>query len=862
MRWAQATTSCHVGAPWPLDLASPEITLAVLDMTSGVDAGDDMILRSAQASTLFDRLASMPGSLQAASLAPFAVLPRSVIRNRLSIEQAAEQVAAAGEPYHSARFALGLYENGLLESGFEEASAHLTAITNPVLRLDIAERLTKLARAGADETSRQAALEAAGAILEPGQRWRALVRLAWQPGYPQAQLLKAALAAIDMIECPQERLIDASVAARVFSRRPQTLVEIDQSGPIFESLGVGRLASSLCGLPADYGDARGILYVAQTCLDLLSGLEHAAANDTHLHVEEGSLPDWAITAPKVELTVAIADELADLAEAEDPQVPQLPSVELAQRTYITCGYSIFACERWLDRPEHPLAWIAALAIAKGRPRRDRKVLEPLLFAIAADNEEMAAQASLMLTRGSTLVQRPGPDTDYEDMGFETLLWLGRKAVGPEKTRLRLVVACLIMDLQISDAEVITQLFDHMDNNPDDQLAVRFILEHLTWTSAEATRALKARMPGKDPELQAQMLIALAAIDLTQKEDEKRDEAGVVTRPAKRPFTAEDLAQTVQSLGATNNTAPFRIFAKGGEDFCALVEEACRSEPRKERLAGAFYNRLETAQLDIRTPMSDPAASYAALESFLGAKTRAAGEGLPFRHHRKACRALGAGPFGGDAVRLVTELLVDLTRTSRRDYELGGLIAATCVEFALFSPSLVAAALKKQLLGEAGLMAFLAQLIEAPPFGTSSATATALACLLRPLDRACVEALVAISQRPDVGDWILLEQCLVGVGRVERATLPICTSALASDRPRTQLLATRLLGILARDASAGAQTRRTASQALESFLVDPRAQGSIFIYSPATRSQQDGHVLDCGALANIARTELFLADGVE
>lgn len=870
MAWAEAAVGSQLSSPWPIDLATGEITLAALDMASGIDAGDDMSLRTAQFSTLFERLRGGSGPLQAASLTPFATLPRSVLCWPMQREEAAETVDRAADPYHHARFALGMFEAGLSDRGIQDAERQLAHIGNAVLRLDIAERLAKLVPEADAVRFRAASMDAARAIADPAQRWRGLLRLAWQPGYPVKRLLDKVAAAIDAIEDPTQLRSDAIIATRLLSvrrgggagRRPPRF----RNRRLPAWIRGGRLAPGLAGLPADHGDAGPILYVAQTCVDLLAAIEGLAPAESAPErvAMRKELGDPAL--PKVDLTVALADRLAAMARDEDSASPDgHQSVQWAKRFRITTGFSIFACERWLNRPDHPLAWIAALAIVKGRSRRDRRVLEPLLHAVCGDDEEMAAQAAWMLSRGRFFVKRQAPDAAFQDMGFDTLLWIGRLATDPATEALRQLLACLIMDLEIPDASLIDRLFEHAERMPDDRPAVEFILECLTWTAPEATVAILAKLRGRSPDLQARMIITLAAVDLTQRVERKKEASDAADEAAApeliRPIAAADLAEAIRSIGPVNDTAPFRIFEQGGEDLCQLIEQVCRAEPDRQHRVASFFLALENARVDIRGEMANEETAYQALDSFLAAKCQAAGQALPFRHDRAACDALRAR-VGADAVHLAVDLLIHLAGGARSDFELGGLVTSTCVEFALATPSLMVSALKARLGGEAAMMEFLARWILAPPRGVSVATATALACLLRPLDRTCVEALVAVSRRPDSGDWVLLEQSLLGVGRIEPAVLPVAEAALADRRPRTNLLAIRLLGILVRDSGAGPETRLASRAALERFTGEARAERPVFLYVPAAVEKDDGHILSCGPLAGIARTELFVADGAQ
>jgi len=85
-------------------------------------------------------------------------------------------------------------------------------------------------------------------------------------------------------------------------------------------------------------------------------------------------------------------------------------------------------------------------------------------------------------------------------------------------------------------------------------------------------------------------------------------------------------------------------------------------------------------------------------------------------------------------------------------------------------------------------------------------------------------------------------------------------ASKSSRPRTSLLAIRLLGILARDSGADLAVRRAARLALETFGTTPAAARSLHLYMPSTRAEDEGCIVSCGTLASVAAAELFFADG--
>ncbi|MCA3456418.1 MAG: hypothetical protein IM667_04440 [Phenylobacterium sp.] len=859
LAWARSRLGLDMPQPWPIDHDDHEFTLAVFDMAAGFDAGDDMSLRSGQATTLFDRLRAQ-SKLQAASLAPFATLPRGVLTWSMGLDEADKIVADSDDSYHQARFALGMFEAMHWDHGIEQAAALLARIVNPVLRLDIAERLAKLAGRDAAPGFRSLALEAARAITEPAQRWRGLLRLAAQPGYP-AQILKGeATVAVDAITDPAQQRADAAGFHRLITpeRRKDKAFPTLSNRAIPVGLRNARLASCLTPEMTGHGDAGVILYIAQTCADLLEELAGSATAGVP------STVDAAIPLPlATDLTVEMADLLVAMARTEqragnDP----LPSVARAKRMRIQTGFSLYACERWLDEPDHPLAWIAALAIVKTRARRDRRVLAPLLQAVRSDDEHLAAQAAWILSRGSLLVKRERPDTSFEDMGFETLLWLGQRGVDPVDADIRVLLACMVMDIDFRGPAPITRLFDHMERVPEDQDAIAFLLEYLTWMDLEATQALANKMRGCGPQLQAGFILALGGLDLSQRVAEKQAEAPNGEKlpvTYSRPVAADMLADFVSSLGPTNDTSTFRIFPNGGASLCALIGAVIVHEGRPERRAAAFKMALETARVDIRDTMSKAETAYDAMDRFLGAKTHLAGQALPYRHDHFACHEL-RNQAGPDAVRLAAELLLELTRSPDPDFELAGLIATLCFEYALVTPSLVASALKARLGGEAGLMKFLAALIDAPPRGISATTAISLACLLRHLNEACVRSLIAVSERPDFGNWVLVEQSLLGVGRVESATLPLILEASTSARPRTALLAIRLLGILARDAGADLAARRAARLALENFGATPAAERLLHLYMPSTQTEDEGCIVSCGTLANVAATELFFADG--
>ncbi|MBB6255215.1 hypothetical protein [Nitrospirillum iridis] len=855
LAWARSRLGLGTALPWPIDQDRNEFTLAVFDMAAVFDAGDDMSLRSAQASTLFDRLRAQ-SKLQAASLAPYASLPRSVLTWSMGIEEAGELVANSDDPYHQARYALGMVEAMHWADGIDQAAALLERIDSPVLRLDIAERLAKLASRDAAPGFRTAALGAARSIVEPSQRWRGLLRLAAQPNYPAQDLEREAVLAIDAIADPAQQRADAASFHRLFAR------ERRRKGKAFPSLSSrtipaglrnARLASCIRPDMTGHGDAGVILYIAQTCADLLEGLA-------------GSGHDAPPQTLKIsDLTVEMADLLLEMARAEQRVgICPSPSVARAKEMRIQTSFSLFACERWLDNPSHPLAWIAALAIVKTRARRDRRVLEPLLQALRSDDEDLAAQATCMLSRGRLLMKRERPDTNFDDVGFETLLWLGQRGVDPANADIRVLLACMVMDIEFHGATPIEQLFEHMDEVPEDQAAITFLLDCLTWTNMEAMHALADRMKGRAPQLQAGFILALGGLDLSQRVEEKQlDAPSGEKRPVTyvRPISADKLASLISALGSTNDTAPFRIFPDGGASLCMLIESVIAQERQPERRVAAFKLALEMARIDIRDTMSKAETSYDAMDRFLSAKTQLAGQAHPYRHNHFACHEL-RNRVGSDAVRLASELLVELTRFPCPDYELAGLVATLCFEYALVTPSLVASALKSHLGGEAELMKFLAAIIDAPPRGVSHTTVISLACLLRHLDEGCVKSLITVSGRPDLGNWVLVEQSLLGVGRVEAATLPLILEALTSARPRTVLLAIRLLGILARDAGAEIATRRAARLALENFDTSPVATHSLHLFMPSTQINDEGCIVSCGTLTNVAATELFFADGAQ
>ncbi|MFN8891663.1 MAG: NACHT domain-containing protein [Alphaproteobacteria bacterium] len=859
LAWARLQRGQGMPQPWPIDHSSNEFTLAAFDMAAGFDAGDDMRLRAAQASTLFDRLRA-ESKLQAASLAPYATLPRSVLSWSMGLEEAGQIVADSDDPYHQARFALGMFEAMHWADGIEQAAALLARIVNPVLRLDIAERLAKLADRDAAPGFRCLALAAARAIVEPAQRWRGLLRLAVQPGYPTQVLEGEAAVAVDAITDPGQQRADAASFHRVITpqRRNDKAFPSLSNRTIPIGLRNARLASSLTPEMLGHGDAGVILYIAQTCADLLEGLAGNAAAGSPPTIDAAMQPPQA-----TDLTVEMANLLGAMARTEqrtgnDP----LPSVVHAKRIRLQTGFSLYACERWLDDPDHPLAWIAALAIVKTRARRDRRVLAPLLQAVRSDDEDLASQSAYMLSRGRLLVKRERPDTNFEDMGFETLLWLGQRGVDPAYADMRVLLACMVMDIEFHGAAPIARLFDHMDRVPEDRDAIAFLLENLTWLDMGATQALANNMRGRAPQLQASFILALGGLDLSQRVEEKHAEAPNGEKlpvTYRRPLAADMLADFVGVLNPTNDTAPFRIFPNGGASLCALVGSVIVHEGRHERRVAAFKMALETARVDIRDIMSKPETSYDAMDRFLGAKTHLAGQALPYRHDHFACHELRK-QVGPDAVRLAAELLIELTRSPDQDFELAGLVATLCFEYALVTPSLVASALKSRLGGEAELMKFLAALIDAPTRGISVTTAISLACLLRHLNDACVTSLIAVSRRADLGNWVLVEQSLIGVGRVEPATLPLILEALKSSRPRTCLLAIRLLGILTRDSGADLAVRRAARLALETFGTTPAAARALHLYMPSTRAEDEGCIVSCGTLASVAAAELFFADG--
>lgn len=742
--------------PWPIDKDSGEFTLAVFDMAAGFDAGDDRCLRSAQTSTLFERMGA-----------------------------------------------------------------------------------------------------------QPGERWRGLLRLALQPDYPTEALVREVVIAIDAIANAEVQRADVLTFQRLVA--PE-LKRKGISNPAFANRSIplalrnARLAPCLTPEATDHGDAWAIMYVAQTCVDLLMRLEESGGGSEPIAVKLMSSPNLA-----TDLTVELADQLQAEARAEQQVASdQRHSVIRAKHMRLQTGFSLFACERWLEAPDHPLAWLAAIAIAKTRARRDRKVMEPLLHAVRGDDEALAAQAEWILSRGTMLVERARSDTNFEDMGFDTLLWLGHLGADPAHADLRSLLSCIVADVAFCGSDVITQLFVHLDAVPEDREAIAFLLKHLTWTDIEATRALASKMRGCESELQAGFLLALGGIDLSQRTKEKQSDADKdEKRPASyiHPIASDELVELVRALGPTNDTAPFRIFPDGGASLCTLMGAVIEREKRPESRVVAFKMALDAARIDIRDSMSGAATVFDALDRFLGSKCQIAGQDLPFRHNHQACHELRKRT-GPDAVRLAAELLVELSNSPDQDYELAGLVATLCFEYALVTPSLLSSSLKACLGGEAQLMAFFAALIENPPRGISIPTAVALACLLRHLDESCVKSLIAVSTRPDLGRWALVEQSLVGVGRVEPATLPLLLETLARPRPRTVLLAIRLLGLLTRDAGADTAIRRSARQGLEAFAMTPAAASSIHIYMPATRTEDEGCILSCGQLADIVATELFYADGFQ
>lgn len=866
MLWARRIVGIETVAPWPIDLATGEITLAVFDMSSKFDVDGDLELRAAQTSTLFSRILAVPGSLAAASITPFAGLPRALLDWPIPLEQAAETVARAGDPYHDARFALGLFEARRSEDGLERAALLLPRIGSPAPRLDIAERLAKLAPETRAAPFRTNAIAAARSIDAPAQRWRALLRLAWQPGYPRATLLREVAAALNAIDDPEQAGWDLTAAMRLLApwRRgaAEPALRRLSNRAIARSVRNGRLAPALLDLPGDSGDSAAILYIAQTCFDVLSALDELAERENTGTPIQAENPLWDGSAPPPDLTVALADRLVAMAADEAVAPPRdLPSVRHALAVRITCGFSLYACDRWLDRPAHPLAWIAALAIVRVRSRRDRRVLEPLLIAVRGNDEEFAAEAAMALTRGRLLCKRRAPDTALRDMGFDTLLWIGRRAINPEDLDLRSFLTCLVMDLYVPDGDLVKNLLKHAEKLPKEWPVVRFILEFLTWTAPEATEEMLRQLPGQRSDIQTSMILSLAAIDFTQRVDEKKKpEADPASPPPKiiRSFDSVRLATAIQKMTPTNETAPFRLFETGGKDLCALMARICVPELRREDRPRALEQELDEARIDVRDNLADPDKVFDALDAYLGSRSNAAGRALAFRHDRAACHDL-RDKVGPDAVYLAADTLVRLTEIPDRDSEFVGLVAGMCLEFALVTPSILVTAFESRLGNSEAVMTFLAGLIANPPRGVSRATATAIACLLRRLDRNCVEALVAVSRRPDSGEWTLIDQSLSEVGRLDSTALPAIVEALESARPRTNLLAIRLLGILARDTIVDSEVRRRARGLLENYPADPRSARPIALFIPSTLDADDGHILHRGTLADAVRTELFLAD---
>ena len=821
---------------WPHTKRPNDVSPALIDEALRWNIGEKRSdLSYALVMILVDKVASAADREAELSVLPWiGYFPADGLaeREKVTTEYILERAWGASDPYWRARSLLALGETGLAWLHADQIKASADQIADPTEKFIVLERLAALHSDVGSSDLWADVISAARAIREPEQRWRALCSLIKSGAGSRDDLIAELSEALDAIPQVWEKAQSWSDARRLIGIRtyaaqstPTDSVndqddKLDREAILSNSALRGYSAPAVLLLPEFGGidsDAALALYVARASVDIREVLDLVEATEfeSKRRVQQSNLSspdDSSLTmgaelenAPEPEslnLTVATAHRILDLYEVDRKRASSL-----CERFSLRSLSALSAASTWLSRPGSPLARRAALEIGRRTRQRDCKIIEPLLRAMASEDDEAKVFAADILMRGSNTVKRMPRIFSAHDVGLEALMTAGEFIDDPDQSHVALAAKIFLFDVIHDDSIVFEQLLRFAISGDENGRIARLVLSETGEASPEIDELIRDSFVSAPHDMKVALLTGLSA---RSQSDPK--------------FPRERYLSWLREA-AVHITEPIRFLHEYVGDVFSAVRHALESREFSDDVLAAAQAALAERTADLREIFltGDDDAITAAMSAFVDRFYSQGPDSRPVRDGSAELEHL-LDHYGPVAAQTLAAWLRQSLLTEERDSQVLSALAFATAQCCQRFPDQVVLAFfgSERFLSlpeaspERDLLDRMFRVIREKPTGVAGSSLLALSARFRPIEVIEVQCLLHAALSVDPVSEHRLEHLLRNIRAVSDSALSVLENALSSGSARKQRAAIRLLGSLLRTPGNSGESLRVATGLLARF----------------------------------------------
>lgn len=834
--WLGEGFSVEQCSVWPHSERPNDVSPALIDEALRWNIGEKRSdLSYALVMILVDKVANAADREAALSVLPWiGFFPADDLaeREKANSEHILEQALGVSDPYWRARSLLAIGETGLAWLHADQIRACADQIADPIERFIILERLAALHSDFGSSDLWADVISAGRAIKEPEQRWRALGALIKSGAGSRDDLMAELAQALDSIPQVWDRVQGWADVRRLIGMRNlaaqsslRGLVK-DEEEPLEREASLANSAlngysAPLVLLLTEFGgidlDAALALYVARASIDIREALDivDAVESANRLQVQQSSLSIPHEANPKMEteleeiagseslnLTMVTAQRILDLYE-----IDQEKASRLCDRFSLRAVSSLSAAQTWLSKPSSLLARRAAMEIARRTRQRDFKIIDPLLRAMASENDEAKVMAADILMRGSNFVKRMPRIFSAHDVGLEALMTAGEFLADPEQSHVSLAPKIFLFDVIHDDPIVFEQLLRFATSDDENGRIARLVLSETGEASPEIDELIRDSFASAPHDMKVALLTGLSA------------------RSQSDPnFPLKAFILWLREA-AVHITQPIRFLHEYVGDVVSAVRHALESNDSSEDMLAAAQSALAERTADLRETFltGDDDAIAEAIKAFVERFYARGPDWRPVRDGSAELEHL-LDHYGPVAVQTLAAWLRQYLLKEERDSQVLSALAFATSQCCQRFPDQVMLALfgSEEFLNlpdassERNLLDRMFMVIRERPTADVGSSLLALSARYRPIEEVEVQCLLHAALSVDPVSEQRLEHLLRNIRAVSDSALSVLESALSSRSARKQRAAIRLLGSLLRTPGNSGESLRVATGLLTRF----------------------------------------------